>query len=177
MQKRTEKSLDQVLKEMKEEEVGSEEKFLIKTILIQNSLDTNRSRPEMISKVALNKNLNEFKIRNRRMASTMLSSCLSVVSMALYICKRYQPLNTQRVSYCMLVSRKEEDKRHLINSKGRLLEILTGEGKSCVIALVAATYALLGRAVDIVTSSPVLSQRDAEDMAGILFYAETQGRL
>ena len=43
------------------------------------------------------------------------------------------------------------------------MEILTGEGKSCVIAMVAATYALLGRTVDIVTSSPVLSQRDADE--------------
>ena len=43
------------------------------------------------------------------------------------------------------------------------MEISTGEGKSCVIAMVAATYALLGRTVDIVTSSPVLSQRDAEE--------------
>ena len=43
------------------------------------------------------------------------------------------------------------------------MEILTGEGKSCVIAMVAATYALLGRTVDIVTSSPVLSRRDAEE--------------
>ena len=43
------------------------------------------------------------------------------------------------------------------------MEILTGEGKSCVIAMVAATYALQERTVDIVTSSPVLSQRDAEE--------------
>ena len=49
------------------------------------------------------------------------------------------------------------------NVKGRLLENLTGEGKSCVIAMVAAAYALLGRTVDIVTSSPVLSQRNAEE--------------
>ena len=38
---------------------------------------------------------------------------------------------------------KMEGKRRLTNEKGRLLEILTGEGKSCVIAMVAATYALL----------------------------------
>ena len=63
-------------------------------------------------------------------------------------------LNTQLVSYCLLVARK-------MMNKGRLLEMLTGEGKSCVIAMVAATYALLGRTVDIVTSSPELSQRDA----------------
>ena len=60
------------------------------------------------------------------------------------------------MSYCLLVTQRT-------NKKGRLLEILTGEGKSCVIAMVAATYALMGRTVDIVTSSPVLSQRDAEE--------------
>ena len=83
--------------------------------------------------------------------------------MALYICKGYWPLNTQLVSYCLLVGRTKEGEGHLTNEKGRLLEILTGEGKSCVIAMVAATYALLGRTVDIVTSSPVLSQRDAKE--------------
>ena len=71
-------------------------------------------------------------------------------------CKGFRPLNTQLVSYCLLVIQRT-------NEKGRLLEILTGEGKSCVIAMVAATYALQGRTVDIVTSSPVLSQRDAEE--------------
>ena len=86
----------------------------------------------------------------------VLSSCLSVISMALYKCKGFWPLNTQLVSYCLLVTQRT-------NKNGRLLEILTGEGKSCVIAMVAATHALLGRTVDIVTSSPVLSQRDAEE--------------
>ena len=86
----------------------------------------------------------------------VLSSCLAVTSMALHICKKFWPSNTQLVSYCLLIDRRT-------NKKGRLLEILTGEGKSCVIAMVAATYALLGRTVDIVTSSPVLSQRDAEE--------------
>ena len=71
--------------------------------------------------------------------------------------------HTELVSYCLLVARNEDNKRHSTNEKGRLLEILTGEGKSCVIAMVAATYALQGRTVDIVTTSPVLSQRDAEE--------------
>ena len=86
----------------------------------------------------------------------LLPTCIALTSMALKTCKKFKPLNTQLVSYCLLIDRK-------INNKGRLLDILTGEGKSCVIAMVAATYALLGRTVDIVTSSPVLSQRDAEE--------------
>ena len=86
----------------------------------------------------------------------VLSSCLAVTSMTVYICKGFWPWNTQIVSYCLMVAYKAKN-------KGRLLEILTGEGKSCVIAMVAATYALQGRTVDIVTSSPVLSQRDADE--------------
>ena len=91
----------------------------------------------------------------------VLSSCLAVTSMTVYICKGFWPWNTQLVSYCLVAD-------HRAKQKGRLLEILTGEGKSCVIAMVAATYALQGRTVDIVTSSPLLSQRDADEWR--LFY-------
>ena len=100
----------------------------------------------------------------------VLSSCLAVTSMALHIHKKNWPLIPQLVSFCLLVGQRT-------NKKGRLLEILTGEGKSCVIAMVAATYALLGRTVDIVTSSPVLSQRDAEEWRKFYSYIETRGGL
>ena len=88
----------------------------------------------------------------------LLPTCIALTSMALSTCekKKFWPHHTQLVSYCMLVARK-------IQNRGRLLEILTGEGKSCIIAMTAATYALQGRTVDIVTSSPVLSQRDAKE--------------
>ena len=45
----------------------------------------------------------------------------------------------------------------------RLLEVITGEGKSCVIAMFAAALACQGKKVDIVTSSPILAQRDAQE--------------
>ena len=74
----------------------------------------------------------------------MVLMCCHLVSLGdiygiVHTCgKKFWPLNTQLVSYCLLVARKNKN-------KGRLLEILTGEGKSCVIAMVAATYALLGQ--------------------------------
>ncbi|XP_073472470.1 uncharacterized protein [Aquarana catesbeiana] len=47
--------------------------------------------------------------------------------------------------------------------KGCLLEIGTGEGKSCIVALFAMIQAIRGKTVDIITSSPVLARRDAEE--------------
>jgi preprotein translocase subunit SecA len=45
--------------------------------------------------------------------------------------------------------------------QGRLLQIHTGEGKSTVTACLAAILSLMGRTVDIVTSSKELAKRDA----------------
>ncbi|KAM9500521.1 uncharacterized protein Hap1MRO34_003807 [Clarias gariepinus] len=46
---------------------------------------------------------------------------------------------------------------------GCLLEIGTGEGKSCILAMLATIHAIRGVKVDIVTSSPVLAYRDLEE--------------
>ncbi|CAF3752992.1 unnamed protein product [Rotaria sp. Silwood1] len=48
-------------------------------------------------------------------------------------------------------------------NQGRLLQVGTGEGKSTIISVLAVVYALLGSTVDIITSSPVLAERDAKE--------------
>ena len=53
---------------------------------------------------------------------------------------------------------------------GIFLQINTGEGKSLIIQFLAAYLALLGNKVDIITSSTVLANRDAEDKNIIEFY-------
>lgn len=45
--------------------------------------------------------------------------------------------------------------------ENKLLEVFSGEGKSCIIAMLATALALQGKHVDIVTSSTVLAVRDA----------------
>ena len=152
VQEEKEKSLNQVLREIKDTDVEQGEKDSIEKIVHRSNM-----KLEQLKELGIEHELNRIEYSKQTYYGVdMLSSCLAVTSMALYICKKYWPSNSQIVSYCLLIARRMEN-------EGRLLEILTGEGKSCVIAMVAATYALLGRTVDIVTSSPVLSQRDAEE--------------
>ena len=152
-EKEAEKSVDQVLLELKETEIGEAEKSTIREIVTNSQTILNKCNDVREYPIIIKRELDRIHKSDQKYNVDVLSSCLAVTSMALYICKKFWPLNTQLVSYCLLVAR---------NKKGRLLEILTGEGKSCIIAMVAATYALQGRTVDIVTSSPVLSERDAE---------------
>lgn len=49
------------------------------------------------------------------------------------------------------------------HDKGRIAQIATGEGKSTIIAMLAAYKALQGEKVDIITSSEVLASRDVEE--------------
>ena len=55
--------------------------------------------------------------------------------------------------------------------KGRIAQILTGEGKTRIIVTLACVLVLLGRKVDIVTSSEVLAKRDANDTVNQQIYS------
>ncbi|XP_072231703.1 uncharacterized protein [Leuresthes tenuis] len=69
----------------------------------------------------------------------------------------YFPRLTQLASLLLLLLPQFQDK------KGCLLEIGTGEGKTCILAMFATIQATRGTAVDIVTSSPLLAIRDEEE--------------
>uniref|UniRef100_A0A915EA58 Chloroplast protein-transporting ATPase n=1 Tax=Ditylenchus dipsaci TaxID=166011 RepID=A0A915EA58_9BILA len=46
-------------------------------------------------------------------------------------------------------------------NQGRLLQVATGEGKSTICAMLATILALKKESVDIITTSPILAERDA----------------
>uniref|UniRef100_A0A087X602 Protein translocase subunit SecA n=1 Tax=Poecilia formosa TaxID=48698 RepID=A0A087X602_POEFO len=76
----------------------------------------------------------------------------------LIICKvaektHFRPRLTQMVSWCLMV----------LSTTGRLIQVGTGEGKSCIVAMFAAFRALRGEKVDIMSSSSVLAERDMRE--------------
>ena len=83
---------------------------------------------------------------------------LRILSYAFYKYKKYMfmPRKTQLLSVCILLLSKERN-------SSLLLEVLTGEGKSSIIAMFATALALTGKKVDIITSSPVLARRDVKN--------------
>ncbi|XP_026798764.3 protein translocase subunit SecA-like [Pangasianodon hypophthalmus] len=72
--------------------------------------------------------------------------------------KGWKPRSTQMVSWCIMV----------LSGSSQLIQVGTGEGKSCIVAMFAAYRAMMGESVDIISSSQVLAERDAKEW--LLFY-------
>ncbi|CAF3027326.1 unnamed protein product [Rotaria sp. Silwood2] len=53
------------------------------------------------------------------------------------------------------------------HERGRLLQVATDEGKSTIISVLAVFYALTGKTVDIITSSPVLAEIYAKEKVNL----------
>ena len=89
-------------------------------------------------------------------APDMLAEIIAVVSRGNQLSSTHQPRDTQLISLLVMLDAKD---------KGRLAQIATGEGKSTIVAMLAAIKALQGQTVDVVSSSPILAYRDAEEKA------------
>lgn len=64
----------------------------------------------------------------------------------------FRPRLAQMVSWCILA----------LSKTGQFIQVATGEGKSCIVAMFAAHRAMKGDTVHILTSSLVLAERDME---------------
>ncbi|CAC5389845.1 unnamed protein product [Mytilus coruscus] len=82
------------------------------------------------------------------------ADCIFEICLAVKLAKTYWPRNTQITSLCLLVKEIQN---------GILLEINTGEGKTCIIAMFSVFLASCQIPVDIVSSSPILAKRDYEE--------------
>jgi superfamily II DNA or RNA helicase len=109
------------------------------------------------NKNALSEALDDIKEKLRaadlsqKQQDTLKLKLLAIIR--LFIKKHFHifPYNTQMINVLALM-----------NEPKRLAQIKTGEGKSTLIAMLAAVRALLGDTVDIITSARDLAERDAE---------------
>eukprot|EP01061_Rhynchopus_euleeides_P025831 TRINITY_DN4201_c0_g1_i5.p1 TRINITY_DN4201_c0_g1~~TRINITY_DN4201_c0_g1_i5.p1 ORF type:complete len:4192 (+),score=1134.89 TRINITY_DN4201_c0_g1_i5:1299-12578(+) len=79
---------------------------------------------------------------------------LSVVARAVKLYNRFSPRSTQLVALVFFLGSQR---------KGKLANISTGEGKTLTTAMLAVVLALMGKRVDVITSSKVLAVRDSKE--------------
>ena len=75
---------------------------------------------------------------------------------------RYKPRETQIIAVLFFLFKQK--------NSGLIQEILTGEGKTIIISFLAVIKAFQGKKVDILTSSTVLAERDANEMRNFYGY-------
>lgn len=130
-----EKTLDEIIEEIRQEKLNQ-----IDDKLLEEVKDT-------VSSVVKNDPLPNDKSERSRLKKDLLMLCQAAEK------THFKPRLTQMVSWCIMA----------LSKTGRLLQVGTGEGKSCIVAMFAAYRALRGEKVDIMSSSPVLAERDAEE--------------
>jgi chemotaxis protein histidine kinase CheA len=80
---------------------------------------------------------------------------IAVMKRAVYLDSNFEPRPIQILAILIVLNARDQG--------GRLLQILTGEGKSTVVSMLAVFKALQNQQVDIITSSITLAKRDAHE--------------
>ncbi|EAS05901.2 helicase carboxy-terminal domain protein (macronuclear) [Tetrahymena thermophila SB210] len=91
--------------------------------------------------------------------SNFLIEVLAVIKRANFLETGFNMTDSQILS-CLVVL-------FATQGQGRLLQVATGEGKSTIVSVLAIINGLKGKKVDIITSSPVLAERDAKEKTGL----------
>ena len=84
---------------------------------------------------------------------------IEFISILIRVCElklQIKPRNIQIISLLLFIFKEKNE--------GIIEQISTGEGKSLIITFLATIKAFLGNKVDILTSSPILAERDAKKM-------------
>lgn len=91
---------------------------------------------------------------------------IAVVKRAVYLNNNFNLTDVQILVSLISLNESHADTQ---NMKGKLLQVATGEGKSIIVVILAIVNALREGSrgsktqVDVITSSPVLAERDAKD--------------
>lgn len=98
-----------------------------------------------------NNYIEEIKINIRNKSDNDIIVAMMVINYKYF---GFIPRKTQIIALLLLLNNNK--------NKGLIAEVKTGEGKSLIIMFLATLKALKGKKVDIITSSPVLAERDSK---------------
>ncbi|XP_077065732.1 uncharacterized protein LOC143718601 [Siphateles boraxobius] len=164
-----EKDADTIVKELREANCPGKVLVLLKDVLryVESELpkyklvDLTEEQVTDLKKKIISLNLTNPDIKILKDVligmSIAVQDCSTITTKDNMKIQGYFPRCTQLASLLLLLL------AQLTENKGCLLEIGTGEGKSCILAMFATILAIRGTKVDIVTSSPVLARRDQEE--------------
>ncbi|RNA03523.1 pre translocase subunit [Brachionus plicatilis] len=105
------------------------------------------------------KQISQWSKQKSKMKNVKSYEAIAVIKQANLIQTGHTLTDTQIL--CSLIALNNGDQE----LKSKLLEVVTGEGKSTIICILAIINALKGFKVDVITSSPVLAERDAKQKA------------
>ncbi|KAF6739997.1 Protein translocase subunit SecA [Oryzias melastigma] len=163
------KDIDAILSEMREKNYPEETLSILEDILKYVEESLAKDKDLYINKRMIEdgrKMIQSLDLSNPdsdTLKRVLFVLCLAVKKCTAFLTEKgekvqgYFPRLTQLTSLMLLMLPQFQSKG------GCLLEIGTGEGKSCILAMFAIVQALQGTAVDIVTSSPLLAIRDQEE--------------
>ena len=100
-----------------------------------------------------------YKSAQKGVSDQPIFEVISVVQQAVFLHNPKQKFKPRTIQILSLLLLLDASGRNL----PRLAQIQTGEGKSVIIAMFAAIKALNGHRIDIVTTSPLLAKRDADN--------------
>ncbi|XP_078132001.1 protein translocase subunit SecA-like [Sander vitreus] len=132
----TEKQLDEILEEIRHQKLNQIDETLLDDV------------KDIVSYVSVNPTVNNNGSQQSGLKKDLLRLCQTVDEI-----KKFRPRLTQMVSWCIMA----------LSKTGQLIQVGTGEGKSCIVAMFAAYRAMRGEKVDIMSSSSVLAQRDLDE--------------
>ncbi|KAM6960336.1 protein translocase subunit SecA-like [Tautogolabrus adspersus] len=137
-----EKTLKEILQEIRQQKLNQIDETLLSEV------------EDIVSSVNANLTLRKNASQETGLKKDLLRLCQAAEK------KKFRPRLTQMVSLCIMA----------LSKTGRLIQVGTGEGKSCIVAMFAAFRALRGEKVDIMSSSSVLAERDLHEWKD--FYEE-----
>ncbi|XP_061589195.1 uncharacterized protein LOC133454486 [Cololabis saira] len=164
------KDVDTILEEMQDgnypEHIVSQLENILrdvtKVLPKYKSVDINEKMIQYGTKIMISLDFSEHRTYCETLKNILIVLSLAVKKCTTFVTtsgeevQGYFPRLTQLASLVLLLLPQVQDKR------GCLLEIGTGEGKTCILAMFATIQAVRGMAVDIVTSSHLLAIRDHE---------------